>query len=226
MMRGTNKYWRQLSADELANGAHRDVIGGLWDDVGRLQFEFLRERGLLPQHRLLDLGCGALRGGLHFVRYLDVGNYYGMDINASLLEGGRIELERAGLTQRDAHLLCDAEFALIRFGQDFDVLLAVSVFTHLDLDQIQRCLLGVAQVLADSGVFYATYFPAGDAADLEPITHSPGDVVSHLDRDPFHQHESAYRYLADCAGLQLEVLGDWGHPRGQHMLAFRKRSAA
>jgi SAM-dependent methyltransferase len=176
-MRGTNKYWRQLSVDELVSGAHRDVIGGLWDDMGQRQFEFLRTHGLTPQHRLLDLGCGALRGGLHFVRYLDVGNYYGMDINTSLLEGGRIELERAGLAQRNAHLLCDAEFALIRFGQRFDMLLAVSVFTHRHLDQIQRCLVGVAQVLADGGVFYATYFPAGNSAAVEPITHSPGEVV-------------------------------------------------
>ena len=28
---------------------------------------------------LIDIGCGALRGGVHFVRHLDPGHYFGMD---------------------------------------------------------------------------------------------------------------------------------------------------
>ncbi len=44
---------------QVKAGQHREVIGGLWDEMGQLQLEFMRLHGLLPQHRLLDLGCGS-----------------------------------------------------------------------------------------------------------------------------------------------------------------------
>src|SRR6185436_21166804 len=96
--------------------AHRELVGGLWEEVGALQFAYLKGRGLLPSHRLLDIGCGALRGGLHFIRYLDTGNYYGMDVNASLIEAGRRELDEANLADRTPHLLVTDGFELSPFA--------------------------------------------------------------------------------------------------------------
>eukprot|EP00929_Paragymnodinium_shiwhaense_P056529 TRINITY_DN28286_c0_g1_i2.p3 TRINITY_DN28286_c0_g1~~TRINITY_DN28286_c0_g1_i2.p3 ORF type:complete len:106 (-),score=24.72 TRINITY_DN28286_c0_g1_i2:81-398(-) len=46
---------------------YQEDVGAAWDTIGPLQLEFLRGQGLLPQHRLLDLACGSLRGGVHFV---------------------------------------------------------------------------------------------------------------------------------------------------------------
>ena len=66
-----------IVASQVRAGQHREMIGGLWDEMGQLQFDFMCARGLLPEHRLLDLGCGALRGGVHFARYLQPGKYYG-----------------------------------------------------------------------------------------------------------------------------------------------------
>ena len=66
----------------------RQEVGGLWDQVGRLQLDFLRGRGLEPEARLLDVGCGCLRGGVHLVEYLSPGRYYGIDISPALLEVG------------------------------------------------------------------------------------------------------------------------------------------
>jgi hypothetical protein len=37
---------------------------------------------------------------VHFVDYLDDGDYYGIDINTSLLKAGRQELRWAGLDKR------------------------------------------------------------------------------------------------------------------------------
>jgi hypothetical protein len=44
----------------VARGDHQSVIGGLWDEVGQLQHDFLVAHGLQPTHRLLDVGCGSL----------------------------------------------------------------------------------------------------------------------------------------------------------------------
>ncbi len=91
-LRGVNDCWRQSTADEIAGGQHKDFVGGMWDEIGDFQIGFLKARGLSPGHRLVDIGCGSLRGGVRFVSYLDRGGYYGLDINASLIEAGHLEL--------------------------------------------------------------------------------------------------------------------------------------
>src|SRR5262245_17052197 len=91
-MVGVNEYHRALTDEEIRAGAHRDFVGGLWDEIGRLQFDFLVAHGLKPEHKLVDVGCGALRGGVHFIRYLKPGHYFGLDLNASLIKAGEREL--------------------------------------------------------------------------------------------------------------------------------------
>ena len=153
-------YGRELSAEEIAARAHREAVGGMWDEIGALQLDFLRAQGLAAPHRLLDVGCGALRGGVHFVRFLDPGGYHGLDVNPSLIAAGERELVDAGLADRGAHLIVDDRFAVSRFGQRFEFALAVSLFTHLAMNSIVRCMVEVAKVLAPSGRFFASWFEA------------------------------------------------------------------
>lgn len=199
-------------------------MGGLWEEMGRLQFEFLVHEGLRPHHRFLDIGCGSLRGGLHFIRYLDPGRYVGMDASAELLEAGREELRQAGLEDRGSTLVHMSDFGLHRLGGRFDMALAQSVFTHLPVNDIIRCLMGVDRVLAPGGRFYATFFenPEGKR-NLDPVHHptSTGeDLVTYFDRDPYHYDVDTFRWA--CAGTRLDVssMGEWGHPRDQRMLLF------
>lgn len=215
-----NVYGRELTGEEIAAGVHREFVGGLWDEVGSLQLEFMRARGLVPGHRLLDVGCGALRGGIHFVRHLEPGRYFGLDINASLLEAGRRELAAAGLGRRDANLLADDGFRAGRFGTTFDMAIAVSLFTHLPMNSIVRCLCEVGCVLAPGARFHASYFEAPAPAWLKPLRQSPGEIVTHYDRDPYHYAFAEMRTMADLAGLHVERTGGWSHPRGQLMAAF------
>lgn len=42
---------------------HREYVGGMWDEIGKLQFNFLLSRGLRPEHVFLDIACGPLGGG-------------------------------------------------------------------------------------------------------------------------------------------------------------------
>jgi cyclopropane fatty-acyl-phospholipid synthase-like methyltransferase len=220
---GINTYSEELDDMALDEGHHRDVVGGMWDDLGRAQFQFIRDAGLRPSHRLLDVGCGCLRGGVHFVDYLDAGHYFGADINASLLRGGWRELEQRGLLERGATLWQNESFAFGELGERFDFMLAVSVFTHLFFNHIGRCLREAQKVLAPQGVFFATFFPAPMPAFTRVITHQPGDITTHYDQDPFHCAPAELGWLAEQVGLVMDYVGDWQHPRGQHMAAFRHR---
>src|SRR5687767_4171104 len=96
-----NPYDKTLAREQVADGEHRRVVGGMWDLVGRLQFDHLVASGLTPQMRLADIGCGALRGGVHFIDHLDNGNYFGLDLNQSLLDAGYdVELATLGLQHK------------------------------------------------------------------------------------------------------------------------------
>jgi len=112
---------------------HRSAVGGMWEEIGRLQFDFMVAAGLKPEHYLLDIGCGSLRGGIHFVRYLGKRRYYGVDKEAALIKAGADELGEAGLDGKGATLILTGDFDLsfLRPGLRFDYMLAQSVFTHL-----------------------------------------------------------------------------------------------
>jgi cyclopropane fatty-acyl-phospholipid synthase-like methyltransferase len=217
-----NPYYQQLTSAQIEAGAHRSFVGGMWDEIGKLQFDFLRKEGLLPQHKLLDIGCGALRGGIHFIEYLEAGHYYGLDLNGSLIEAGRHELAGAGLTHKSPNLVVNDSFDLQQFNQKFDYLLAVSVFTHVFANHILRCLGNVREVLAPSGKFFATFFAAPHNIHLAPIIHQPELVKTEYDRDPFHYSADEMRAMAKLASLSIEIIGEWNHPRGQQMLVFSR----
>ena len=97
-------------ADYLeAYAAHTDMrvqqdphsaIGGKWEAMGKLQFDFLVRQGLQAQHSLLDIGCGTLRGGRHFIRHLDAGNYTGLDISPGALDSARSLVKAEGLESK------------------------------------------------------------------------------------------------------------------------------
>jgi SAM-dependent methyltransferase len=220
------KYHRQLSDQEIAAKFHREFVGGRWDELGRLQFEFLRRQGLAPNHRLLDVGCGALRGGLHFIRYLEPGNYYGVDMNPSLLRAGvEVELAEAGLQDRRPRLRVDETFDFAAFGTTFHFAIAQSVFTHLSINSIERCLVQMARVLEPGDRFYATIFEAPTPHYLDELPQRDGQV-SHSDRSPFHYHFSVFPFLVSGLPLSVKYLGEWGHPRGQRLLEFTRTGSA
>jgi cyclopropane fatty-acyl-phospholipid synthase-like methyltransferase len=58
------------------------------------------KEGLKPEHYLLDIGCGSLRGGVHFIAYLEPRHYFGIDKDEQLLEAGRGEIQQLGLEKK------------------------------------------------------------------------------------------------------------------------------
>ncbi|HWC32070.1 MAG TPA: class I SAM-dependent methyltransferase [Actinomycetota bacterium] len=209
---------------------HRKAVGGLWDEVGRLQFRFLVEEGLRPDHDLVDIGCGSLRGGVHFVEYLERGRYAGVDVDERLLVAGREELRRRGLEGKEPLLVPTGDFDLPSLGRRFDFALAQSLFTHLPINDIIRCLVRVDDVLEPGGRFYATFFENPDGKrNVDPISHPTVDLpelLSYFDRDPFHYDVDTFRWMCESTRLEVAYLGEWGHPRDQRMLVFTKRADA
>ena len=194
----------------VATDAH-SAIGGLWEELGELQFDFLRSEGLRPEHRLLDIGCGTLRGGLRFIGYLAPGGYTGLDISSAAIEEGRAALAREGLESKRPRLLVNDNLRFEELSPDdvFDFVLAQSVFTHLPDTIIDECLANVSKVMKPGATFYFT-------CKLAETARSDGY------KEFWHPQE----FFETCAarhGLRAELKSseEYPHPRGQRMFSAR-----
>ncbi len=207
---------------------HRRTIGNVprWELLGSLQFEYLKERGLRPEHYFLDVGCGPLRGGVRFIDYLEPGHYFGVEKDAAVLEEARrVELPRHGLEHKRPTLVAMEDFDFRRLRRTFDFALAQSVFTHLPLNKIIRCVMRMEEALVEGGRFYATIWenPAGKR-NLDDIRQS--DLkVTHFDSDSFHYDFPTFQWIAEGTSLSVGYEGPWGHPQNQVMLVFTKGRA-
>ena len=216
----TFDYARPLTEEELDRGWHRVWAGGKWDVMGPKQLEFLAGEGLLPAHRLLDVGCGPLRAGIHFAGYLEPGNYYGIELNGSLLDAGyerELTPELRDRLPRD-HLRATDRFDC-DFGVAFDYAIAQSLFTHVSLNHIRLCLFRVAQRLTPEGRFYATFF---EAPKGHPLDAPLAGGRRWTERNAYFYYRRDLRWAARWAGCEMRYIGDWDHPAGQRMVEFRR----
>jgi SAM-dependent methyltransferase len=221
-----NVYYDEESMRVMAaDGRHRNIIGGLWDEIGTLQIEFLKAHGLAPSDIVIDIGCGCLRGGVHFIDYLDAGNYHGIDLSAALLDAG-YDVELAGLGLQDklprSNLLADGQFGFDHFGKRFDVALAQSVFTHLPLNHIRLCLHRLAATMRPGGRLFATFFEAPEHHPLDQPFDNPNGVRSFSHQDPFHYKLSEIEAICREMPWRIVFAGDWAHPRDQKMVIFER----
>ena len=211
----------------VSRGQHRDVIGGLWEELGQLQLDFMIREGLKPHHKLLDIRCGSLRGGIHYIRYLDVGNYVGMDPHRSLLDAGyEIELACCGLKERmpRENLICTDDFDPPFPDSAFDFAVAQSVFTHATLNTIRKCFERIASKVKVGGAFYATFFEIpGNVLSSDPFLHDPAGITTQGAQDPYHYKFEDLKYAAAERLWTSRYIGGWNHPRGEHIAAFVRR---
>lgn len=222
-----NKYYDEsFIQQQLELGRHRQIIGGWWEEIGTLQVEFMRGRGLQRDNLLLDVGCGSLRGGVKFIQYLNSGHYFGIDIRSSLLEAGYAQeiLPREDLAKKlpRANLKCIDNFDAASFARQFDYALAQSVFTHLTFNSIRLCLENLHPALRPGGKFCATYFRITDDQPAGVSRSNEFGVVTYGYKDPYHYRVADFQHLIRGLPWSLDEELDWNHPRGQRMLIFSK----
>lgn len=214
--------------ERTERGEHRELVGGLWDEIGHLTFDFLRGRGLKPETYLLDIGCGCLRIGVHLVEFLESQHYFGVDLSEDLLNAGyEVELKARGLQHKleRRNLLCDGDFDFSRLVEapPFEMALAQSLFTHLPTNHIRLCLSNLAGVMHPRGTFYATIFFCPDEGEWgRALYHERGGITTYPARDPYHYRLSDLRCFVEGLPWSVGAPLDWGHPRNQAMLVFTR----
>lgn len=219
-------YDKETIKAAIDRGAHRDVIGGMWDEIGSLQMEFLKANGLQPHHKLLDIGCGSLRLGVRAAEFLAPGNYWGTDLSSALLDAGYDrEILPAGLSAKlpRTQLVTDEDFRFAGVPAHIDFAVAQSVFTHLTFNHLRLCLANLARHVTSPCTFFFTVFTPPDGLPVAQSHAQPiGAVVTHPHRDPYHYSVGDMHHAAVGTPWSIEFIGDWGHPRNQMMVKAHK----
>ena len=155
-----------MSLQKKAEAASKEIyIGGppeRFECYGRLQLITLIRVGLNPASKLLDVGCGALRGGYWFIQLLNPGCYYGIEPNRTMLDGAlRKILEPDMISQKKPRFDHNSEFEFSVFGETFDYVVARSVWSHASKKQIKKMLDSFIQISHKDSIFLVSFFPAG-----------------------------------------------------------------
>ena len=192
---------------------HRDYVGGKWDEIGRLQLDFLKAQGLLPSHVFLDIACGALRGGVHFIHYLERTHYLGIEKEKSLVDAGiEKELGLAIYKQKKPEIIISDSFEFQKLTKAPDYALAHALFTHLVPDTIHLCMKNLRNFVRPGCRFYSTF--------LETSTGAQNPEASQ-DHTLFYYTRLEMSAFGEKNGWQPHYIGDWKHPRKQVMIEYR-----
>ena len=202
--------------------------GQHWRFMRQYQIDFLRSHGLQPEHALVDLGCGTLRGGVPVIEYLEPGNYYGLDARDDVLAEGRKELARYNLEHKDPTLLNSSDFSALRCDATFDMAWSYAVLIHLADPIIEQAFAWIGDRMRADGVFFADV-QLGEHRDAPRNEESERD---HRRRFPVvWRPMEFYRDVAAKAGFtNVEDLGTnrgFGHNTGmkgddRNMLRFTR----
>lgn len=164
----------------------------------RFQMAFLQSRGLLPSHTLLDYGCGILRGGVPLIRYLDAGNYVGLEVRPDVLREAQRTVRQECLTKKEPVLVRPTDIERLDLGRRFDYVWSFSVFFHLSDEHVDSGLRFIARHLARNGTVLANV----NIGDRKQGTWREFPVVWRtLDE---------YRARAHAVGLSVSPLGELG----------------
>lgn len=119
---------------ELLVEEHHSNYGEPWAG-GRDVYEFLAEAAhLAPESRVLEIGCGTLRVGLHFIRYLNPEHFHCLERDElSLMAAFRYELPSQGLLHKRPLIVKGEDMDFSKFGSGimYDLIYASAVFLHM-----------------------------------------------------------------------------------------------
>jgi SAM-dependent methyltransferase len=206
---------QSLTTDPLMDDAH-DLVGGEPETLGPWQISLMRQYGLQPLHRLLDLGSGTLRGGLHFIQFLDKGNYVGVEPLTKLVDIGRDLLQKTNMNNKSPLL---GGFDILEGLEKVDYALTQSVINHLDSVGIEETVNRIAAVLKPGGYWVTTgVFTEDVDGVLTGERHSwrPNEwIVSRIGRSWFEN-------VVNDHGLSIVEWTDIQHPRGQEVVIISK----
>jgi SAM-dependent methyltransferase len=197
---------------------------GTWDPTAfaracEIRTELI-SRGLRPEHRVLDIGCGIGNLAIGLKEFLH-GGYDGLDIHAEAIawcqrvitpQYPMYRFHRADVASGAYNPRGNLSASTYRFpfpDQTFDFIFLASVFTHMMPDGVERYVHEISRLLAPGGRCVESYFLIND--DTRPGIAAGRSFMS------FNAgHPSGVCLLHDSTVPEAAVAFDEGYVRRLH----------
>lgn len=138
---------------------------------GEFQLDLLKEEiKLKPSDAVLDIGCGVGRTAIALTQYLNKkGSYSGFDVVEEGINWCKkgIGKDFSNFNFQYVSLFNDLyntskksaiDFVFPYVDNSFDKVFTISLFTHMQIDEIQHYFKEIERVINDSGLCFSTFF--------------------------------------------------------------------
>jgi len=171
--RSTSHSWRsgegEWTLDSFLNEEHHLQYGRPWC-IGRSYVDYLIERGVKPEHNVLDFGCGAGRVGIWLIPLLHEGRYFGLDRHLGSLEAFvRYEIPLHQLAKYRPRIALGEKLRLDGFGVTFDNILDLHVSHHMPTPDSLRFYEAAAKSLNAGGKVFVSHVPKPSIDSLAAV---------------------------------------------------------
>lgn len=209
-MEDTAQYLKKYTEDTDKNiiDDPQKAIGGMWKEIGDLQYNFMINQGLKPESTLLDLGCGTLRAGIIFINYLNKRKYFGQDVSKEAIDYANKSVKGYMLDEKSPKFFLTGDLTFKHTKRKYDYILAQSVFSHLPFELIQTCFENIGKIMHDKSRFYFTFRPK---------------TKEHRRGFHFFYDLNVFQILAVNNGFNIKVHPEYVHPKKQVMVEIYKK---
>ncbi len=132
---------------------------------------FIEHCGLLPEHHVLDIGCGIGRIAIPLTNFLNnQGSYDGFDVVEKGISWCRKHISTSFPNFRFQHVALKNDLYNLKTEQrskdfifpypdnNFDLIIVTSVFTHMLIEDVEKYFKEIYRVLKPQGKCLATFF--------------------------------------------------------------------
>jgi len=164
------------------------------------QFDFMLTQGLKKEHKLLEFGCNALNAGIHFMKYLNLGNYTGIDVTPELIEIGKRRISMNNLWDKKPRVILTEPYDFSHFENNyFDIIWCIGVLSHLPPTETELVITNWKDILKkDGGKIFAT-------CNLEGTKENQKTFIN------YEYSLDFFVKLAQKLGLQLKFIKEWSN---------------
>lgn len=200
--------------------AMQKAVGGSYEKQGRLQAETVLSRAPEGPFTLMDVGCGSGRAA-YALRDVERLTYWGLDIMPELLDYAREKTGRA-----DWKFDQISEIKLPAENDWADMMLFMSVFTHLKPAEIQTYLREAGRVVKPGGLMICSFLDKANAVQRKIFHPAPlqrfarfigWDVMLR-----FLRQDELEAWAAEAGFVVEEVVTDF-EKGSQHLLIARRK---
>ncbi len=165
--------------------------------------------GLRPGSSVLEVGCGCLRTGYWFIRFLERGRYCGIEPNEMMLAAGRQTILGALADEKHPRFSTNDRFEFGEFETRFDFVVAFSIWSHAAKVQIETMLDEFKRTANPGAKFVTSWAPTSPGAVDYQGTSWVGrshksDVAGYVMHDL-----NWLRGAVSSRGLELKLLNDF-----------------